>query len=623
MTRGTAGTSGDRAGGRCGLSRRKLLVSGLTAGALGMSPVLGRKSQALATPGQPTGLRPARSGETGPPTVTGADLTFKHPRTLRYGTARQAQLLREYVERIVPTEAAYMEPGGPAGPNPSHPGFAVLAARNGVIVVHDAKGYALRYASWDAETETAVELPQDQWVPMRPDTIFDLASVTKLFTSVVVTQMAERGELDLSAPVADYVPEFAQADQAKQAIIVRQLLTHTSGMVSWLNLYTLPDDDARMTAIYESDLRRPPGSGYEYSDLNLIVLGKLVERVTGMPLDRVIAERITRPLGMVDTGFNPPAEKLDRIAATEYQPWTGRGMIRGSVHDENAWSFGGVAGHAGLFSTVFDMAIFGQMVLNGGRYGDVRILREDSVRLMLTNLNVGLGSSAARGLGWQLDQRFYMDAMTSPVTAGHTGYTGVSLVLDPLTNSLLVLHTNRVHPTREWGTDSGYRRAAARELARAVPVRPAVGTSAWYSGQEDATTVNLTAPLPTPATRGALTFRLWYDTESTDYGWLLASTDGGTSWTPVPMELLTAGYTWSNDGSFSGFAGRRWLVARAALPVGTTHVRWSYTTDPGYQGRGIYVDAVRITDGARVLFNSERPADAARLVSDGWIESSD
>lgn len=559
----------------------------------------------------------------GPPTVTGADLKFTHPsRTLDYGTAREAGLIQEYVDRIVPAAAAYMEPGGPSGANPSFAGFAVLAARNGVIVEHDADGYELRYERWDAETGTAIELPPDEWEPMEPDSIFDMASITKLFTSVVVTQMAERGELDLTAPVADYLPEFAASDPDKAEIVVQQLLTHTSGMVAWLPLYTLPDDAARMEAIYTSELWNTPGAAYRYSDLNLIALGKVIEGITGDSLDNVIADRITEPLGMTDTMFNPPESLHHRVAATEYMPWTGRDIVRGEVHDENAWSFGGVAGHAGIFSTVADMAVFGQMILNGGRYGDVRILSEDSVRAMLTNLNEGLGRSAARGLGWQLNQRFYMDAMTSPVTTGHTGYTGTSLVVDPLSDSLLVLHTNRVHPTREWGTVSSYRRAPAREMARAVPVKPAVGRDAWFSGQQDSTTVTLTAPLPSAVDGAELNFRLWYDTEFSDVGLLSASTDNGLTWEPVPMELRTANHRWSSDGTFSGFGGRQWLDVDAALPDGVTHVQWSYDADPGYQGRGVYVDGVRIGDDDRTLFNGERPADAARFVSDGWSPSS-
>jgi CubicO group peptidase (beta-lactamase class C family) len=581
----------------------------------------GLLAAASLAPGRPAA---AADPQQGPPTVTGADLRFPHPaRTLHPGTAREAGLVQEYVDRIVPSAAAYLEPGGPSGANPSHAGFALLAARNGVIVAHDAEGYASRYASWDDVTGTAVELPPEQWEPMRPDTIFDMASVTKLFTSVVTTQLDERGELDLDAPVADYLPEFAATDPAKAEIVVQQLYTHTSGMVSWLPLYTLPDNAARLQAIYDEPLRRAPGSGYEYSDLNLIVLGKVIEHVTGDPLDEVIAERITEPLGLTDTMFNPPASLSHRIAATEYMPWTGRGMVRGEVHDENAWAFGGVAGHAGIFSTVSDMAVFGQMILNGGRYGRARILREDSVRATLTNLNAGLGGAAARGLGWQLDQRFYMDAMNSPVTAGHTGFTGTSLVVDPLSNSLLVLHSNRVHPTRNWGTVSSYRRAPAREMARAVPVRPAAGRDAWFSGQQNATTVTLTAPLAAPASGGELTFRLWYDTEAgLDVASVLASTDDGETWTLVPLDLRVVGHRWSTDGTLSGFSGRRWLRAAAALPEGTTQVRWSYAADGDFQGRGVYVDGVRVEDTSGVLFNGERRADAERFAAAGWTRSS-
>ncbi len=267
------------------------------------------------------------------------------------------------------------------------------------------------------------------------------------------------------------------------------------------------------------------------------------------------------------------------------------------------------------------MAILGQMILNGGSYGQTRILSEDSVRAMLTNLNAGLGGSAARGLGWQLEQWSFMDAMTSPVTTGHTGYTGTSLVVDPLSDTLLVLHTNRVHPTRNWGTASSYRRAPARELARAVPVKPAVGPTDWFSGQRDATTVTLTAPLASRSEEGELSFRLWYDTESTDIGRVLASDDEGATWQPVPLQFKVDNTRWTTEGTFSGFSGRQWLSVRADLPDGTTHVRWSYASDGLYQGRGVYVDGVRIEDRSGLLFNSERSSDAAALQAVGWVEA--
>ncbi|WP_314171903.1 serine hydrolase [Streptomyces winkii] len=569
---------------------------------------------------------PYRPSLDGPPTVTPDDLRFR-PRTLRRGSPQRAGLLRAEVERIVPAAEEYMRPG-PGRPHPSHPGFVVLAARDGVVVEHAARGHALRYARWDAATGTAVELPREQWVPMREDTIFDMASISKLFTSVVLVAQAEKGELDLDAPVARYLPPFDESDPAKSPIVVRQLVNHTSGMKADMNLKPYPDNEARLAAIYREPLENPPGEHYTYSDLNLITAGHLLEEITGKGLDELVAELITEPLGMADTGYRPPASKLDRIAATEYMPWTGRGMVRGSVHDEKAYYLGGVAGHAGVFSTAADMAVFGQMVLNGGTYGGHRVLGEKWVRAMITNENPDLGEDAARGLGWQLDQRFYMDALTSPVTTGHTGYTGPCLVADPIAGTLFVLMTNRVHPTRDWGTESVYRRAPARRLARAVPVRPAVGRAAWYSGQRDDATSTLRVPLKDAVPEDAsLRFRVWYDTQSTDVCTVEATTQarpgGDDAWRPVPLKFSACRHRWDSDGDFAGFSARRWLRAEGALPDGVTAVRWRYVTDEEQQGRGIYLDDIRVLRGARPVFMSLRPRDNARIRANGWKLSED
>jgi hypothetical protein len=320
--------------------------------------------------------------------------------------------------------------------------------------------------------------------------------------------------------------------------------------------------------------------------------------------------------------FNPPALLLPRIAATEYQPWTGRGMIRGSVHDENAWAFGGVAGHAGIFSTARDLAILGQMIADGGVYGRTRILSEDTVREVLTDQNADIGASP-RGLGWQVDQRFYMDALNSRVTAGHTGYTGTSITVDPVNRMVFVLLTNRVHPTRTRGTDSVYRRMPAGRFARALPVRPATGRDAWFAGMVNASTATLTAELGAAGSAGRADFQLWYDTEATfDKGSVEASTDGGTTFAPVPLTLSAHRHgSWTTNGTFDGYAGRQWLKASAQLPAGTTHLRWVYTLDGGSRGRGVYVDGIRVYSADRLVFDGERPADAARLVVDGWTRS--
>ncbi|WP_158299700.1 serine hydrolase domain-containing protein [Glycomyces paridis] len=495
------------------------------------------------------------------------------------------------------------------GLEPSFPGYALLAARDGVVVVHEAGGHRLRYSGWDEAAGTPVELPPEQWEAAETDTVYDLASISKLFTATVTGVLIDEGLIDLKAAVVEHLPGFDAFDAAKSPITLGQLLSHTSGMIAFVKLYDLPDEQARMEAIYAHPLRRPPGSGYEYSDLNLIVLGKILEQVTGRTLDDLVAELICEPLGLRDTGYNPPDPS--RTAATEYQPWTGRGMVRGEVHDENAWGFGGVAGHAGVFATAWDLAVFGQMILNGGRYRDAVILSEATARLIFTDQNAGLGESAARGLGWQLGQRWYMDAMSSPVTVGHTGYTGTSIVLDPLAGTLLVLLTNRVHPTRERGTASAYRRAASRPLGRAVPVEPRSGGRAWFAGQADATRATLTAALAKPAARAKAEFALWYDTETTDAGAFEASADGVT-WTALPLDLRTEDHHWRTEGAFSGYSGRRWIAARADVPDGTTTLRWVYTSDPLYQGRGVYVDAIEVRSGRTVL------CDGGGLEADGW-----
>ena len=518
--------------------------------------------------------------------VTPGDLDFEHHR-LRYGSARQARLLAEPLDRMSADLRRYLQP------SPEHPLYAggvVLASRHGVVPVHDAAGQALRYTDVDAE------LPADQQVPMRRDTIFDLASVTKTFTSIAVMQQVEAGRVDLDEPVATYLPDFAQ--HGKDDVTIRHLLTHTGGLPSWIPLYSAyPTVEERLAAVLAVEPDAEPGEAYVYSDLSLITLGLVVEEVTGRSLDRVIAHDITGPLRMTDTMFNPPARLVDRIAATEAQPWAERPMIRGEVHDENAWSLGGVAGHAGLFSTAHDLAILARTLLNGGRYGHARILDEDTVRAMLVNENAAFPGDS-HGLGFELDQRWYMDGLATPVTFGHTGFTGTSVVIDPMSDSFVILLTNRVHPSRDWGSNNPARRAVARDLARAIAVRPLEGRQAWFSEVGDARTVTLTAPAAPAAQGGELTFGLWYDTEAGyDILALEASTDGGSTWAPVPFSL---GSQPVDDGTISGFGGREWHRARAALPqADDVLVRWRYDNDAANQGRGVYVDRVRI-DGERI-----------------------
>jgi CubicO group peptidase (beta-lactamase class C family) len=289
---------------------------------------------------------------------------------------------------------------------------------------------------------------------MTVDTPFDLASLTKLFTAVVAVQQLERGTLGIDARVGAYLPDFTGA--AAHGLTVRQLLTHTSGLRPELPLYDAVDGAARLALLRAEEPVGAPGT-YRYSDLNMLLLQQLLERLTGRPLDVLIRDGVTRPLGMTATGFGP----RPGAAATEDQrrPWAkaDRGMLRGIVHDENAWALGGVAGHAGLFSTGRDLAVFCRALLSGGSYGPARILGSDFVELMLT----------PPGLGFAVDQPWFMGELAGRGAAGHTGFTGTSVVLDPATGSFLVLLSNAVHPRRR-PADNTVRARAGTRLHRAV-----------------------------------------------------------------------------------------------------------------------------------------------------------
>ncbi|WP_085944836.1 serine hydrolase [Actinoalloteichus spitiensis] len=349
----------------------------------------------------------------------------------------------------------------PATGRPLFAGSAVLYAHQNVVLRRDSAGYALRYADGEGG-----ELPAEERLAARADTVFDIASLSKLFTSVLVMRQVEEGTLLLDAPVSRYVPEFGA--NGKEQVTLRQLLTHTSGLEPFLPLWRdWPDRESRLHAVLSVRPQAAPGSAYVYSDLNMIALMVVLERVTGLPLDDLLRRDVTVPLGLGGTGFRTANDPVGDVAATEYQVVPARGMVHGEVHDENAWSLGGVSGHAGLFSTVDDLAVFGQTMLNGGCYGEARILRSSTVRQMLTNQNEAFPGHP-RGLGFELDQPFYMGGLSGPLTAGHTGYTGTSLVLDPLSNSVVVLLTNRVHPSRDWGSINPARAAVTDALATVV-----------------------------------------------------------------------------------------------------------------------------------------------------------
>ncbi|MFJ4618347.1 serine hydrolase domain-containing protein [Streptomyces sp. NPDC088812] len=340
------------------------------------------------------------------------------------------------------------------GGRPWAAGAVVVAGRGPVIAVQRAAGWAVRYAAYDPEAGAGVELPPGRRVAMTVDTPFDLASLTKLFTSVAAVQQIERGTLGIDTRIGAYLPDFRAA--AAHGVTVRQLLTHTSGLRPELPLYDCADDTERLELLRAEAPVDEPGT-YRYSDLNMLLLQQLLERLTGRGLDVLVRDGITGPLGMTSTGFGP----CPGAAATEDQrrPWAkaDRGPLRGVVHDENAWALGGVAGHAGLFSTGRDLAVFCRALLAGGAYGPARVLGPDFAELLLTR----------PGLGFTVDQPWFMGELAGRGAAGHTGFTGTSLVLDPATDSFLVLLANTVHPVRR-APDSTPRARAGTRLARAM-----------------------------------------------------------------------------------------------------------------------------------------------------------
>ncbi|MER7486611.1 serine hydrolase domain-containing protein [Streptomyces sp. NPDC126497] len=342
-----------------------------------------------------------------------------------------------------------------SGERPWAAGAVVVVGRGPVLAVQEAAGWAVRYAAYDEGADAPVELPPAARVPMTVDTPFDLASLTKLFTSVAAVQQIERGTLGIDARVGAYLPDFTAA--ARHGVTVRQLLTHTSGLRPELPLYDCADDARRLALLRAERPAGAPGA-YCYSDLNMLLLQHVLERLTGRTLDVLVRDGITRPLGMTATGFGP----CPGAAATEDQrrPWAkaDRGMLRGEVHDENAWALGGVAGHAGLFSTGRDLAVFCRTLLAGGSYGPARILGPDFVDLLFL----------PPGLGFALDQPWFMGELAGRGAAGHTGFTGTSLVLDRATDTYVILLANTVHPRRPVRPDSAPRAEAATRVARAV-----------------------------------------------------------------------------------------------------------------------------------------------------------
>ncbi len=347
------------------------------------------------------------------PVARGPGVPVRAPRTVGMSAERLAE-----VDRIIRRGIAVG----------AYPGAAVIVGRRGAAVLQ--RGYGR--LSWPS-TSAAVD-------PER--TIYDLASLTKpMVVATAAMILYDEGTLDLDARVVDILPEFAGPNKAR--IRVRHLLSHHAGLPAGRQLWLTAKSSAEAwQQVMAAPSQLPPMHTMTYSDIGAAVMGKVIERVSGMPLDRFAAERIFGPLGMHDTFYLPADSLRPRIAPTETHPPRGY-ALQGEVHDESAFTLGGVSGHAGLFGTARDVAIFAQMMVNRGTYNGVRLIADSTVRRFTAHVKDN------RTLGWEVaaGERGSGEFLT-PGSYGHVGYTGTSIWIDPERELFVVLMTNRVHAAR-------------------------------------------------------------------------------------------------------------------------------------------------------------------------------
>lgn len=306
---------------------------------------------------------------------------------------------------------------------------ALVGSRNGVLA-EASVGHL------DAADPT---VPNDR-------TLWDLASLTKVVGMTSgVERLVQEGRIDLDAPVQRYLPEWTGPN--KDRVTVRHLLTHSSGLPAWRPLYKEASTPAQALAlVFATPLDTLPGTRMVYSDLGAILMGQIVNRVTGTTFDKYVTRQVFRPLGMLETMWMPKASLRPRIAPTEVDPWRQR-HLRGEVHDENAFALGGISSHAGLFSTARDLSRLARMYLNHGRLDGVQILDSATIELFTARPNSSLSN---RALGWEKPTGSNSAGhRMSPAAFGHTGFTGTSFWVDPGNDLFVILLTNRVNPTRQ------------------------------------------------------------------------------------------------------------------------------------------------------------------------------
>jgi len=328
------------------------------------------------------------------------------------------------------------------------PGAVVLVVHDGEVLYKKALGNR----ALDPKSE-----------PMTVDTIFDVASLTKVVaTTTAVMQLVQRGDLRLNDPIAKLLPEFSQ--NGKEDVTVRDLMTHFSGFRDDLDLSTpWQGRDTAVSMAYAEKLVAPTGSRFQYSDINYIVLGALVEKITDTTLDKYCETHIFAPLGMEHTRFLPPVSWRSKIAPTDLDE-NGK-MLRGTVHDPTARRMGGVAGHAGLFSTVDDLSKFATALMSGSQVLSPLMVEKMTSPAQPPNATV------LRGLGWDIDSQLSSNrgALLPVGSYGHTGFTGTSIWIDPTTKTYIIILANAVHP-RGKGNAVALRSKIATAVAATLPL---------------------------------------------------------------------------------------------------------------------------------------------------------
>lgn len=334
---------------------------------------------------------------------------------------------------------------------PQRPRPALSGARE---ILHSELGEAYSAAALHVIVagETVEHLAVGSYAPgdaaIDEDAIFDLASLTKLYTTTALLALHDRRALALDDPIVNFVPEFAGKDPRRARVTVKHLLTHTSGLpahVSFREELGLKPVIARVCA---TALEAAPGDAVVYSDLGFMLAGEIVSRLAKQPLEEAIATLVCGPLGTEAVRYRPPQELRPHIVCTENDGWRGR-LLRGEVHDENCWAMGRVAGHAGLFATAADVAALGELYRTAGQSAGGRVISRASA--LLATREHAVGNAERRALGWALkaDDAHSCGARFAASSYGHTGFTGTSLWVDPTRDLTVAFLTNRVHLTRD------------------------------------------------------------------------------------------------------------------------------------------------------------------------------